>query len=121
MSYDISFKVKVDGLKDHYVDIGYCDANITYNLRDMIINSTKLPWENCKNNGLCRDIIPYIAKGYTELSNHPEKYKKYEAPNGWGTINGCKKFFLQIINDWNAFCSDSWTRDLTDVTYFWIE
>ena len=121
MSYDISFKVAVAGLEDKYVNVGECDANITWNLRDMIVESTGLKWENEANNGLCKDVIPYIAKGYTELNNHPEKYKQYEAPNGWGTISGCKKFFLQIMNDWDAFCSDSWTGDLADVTYFFIE
>ena len=58
--------------------------------------------------------------GLHELTKYPEKYKQYEAKNGWGTIEGCKRFFVQIISDWNEFCSDSWTGDLADVTYFWI-
>ena len=31
----------------------------------------------------CKDVIPYIANGYAELTKHPEKYKRYEAENGW--------------------------------------
>ena len=121
MSYDINFKVAVAGREDTYVRVGYCEANITYNLREMIVKSTGLKWENCENNGLCKDIIPYIAKGYAELTQHPEKYKQYESPNGWGTLHGCKQFFLRIMNDWDAFCEDYSTRDLVDVTYFFIE
>lgn len=121
MSYDISFKVKVEGLEDRYVDVGKCNANITWNLRDMITNSTDLEWKNEANNGLCKDIIPYIVDGLEELIMYPNKYKKYEAENGWGTIEGCKMFFEQIIDDWESFCEDSWTKDLADVTYFWIE
>ena len=34
MSYDISFKVKVDGLDNYYVKVGNCTANITWNLRE---------------------------------------------------------------------------------------
>lgn len=121
MSYDISFKVKVEGLEDTYVRVGECDANITWNVREMIVKSTGLEWKNEQNNGLCKDVIPYIANGYAELTKHPEKYKQYEAENGWGTVQGCKRFFRQILDDWDAFCNDTWTSKLADVTYFWIE
>lgn len=120
MSYDIRFKVKVEGLPDKYVDVGGCDANTTWNLRNMITTSTGLEWKNEENNGLCKDVIPKIADGLAELMKYPDKYKQYESPNGWGTIDGCRRFFTDIINDWNNFCEDSWTRDLADVTYFWI-
>jgi hypothetical protein len=121
MSYDISFKVKVEGSKDRYVSVGECSANITWNLREMIVKSTGLEWKNEENNGLCRDIIPHIVDGLSELTKHPDKYKQYEAPNGWGTLGSCKRFFTQIIDDWESFCKYSWTSDLQDVTYFWIE
>lgn len=121
MSYDISFKVKVEGLEDTYVRVGECDANITWNVREMIVKSTGLEWKNEQNNGLCKDVIPYIADGYVELTKYPEKYKQYEAPNGWGTVQGCKRFFRQILGNWDDFCNDSWTSKLVDVTYFWIE
>lgn len=120
MSYDIDFRVKVEGV-DRYVSVGECDANITWNVRKIIELSTGLPWLNEENNGLCKDIIPHIANGYAELTKHPEIYKQYEAENGWGTVQGCKKFFRQILDDWDAFCNDSQTGELADVTYFWIE
>lgn len=121
MSYRIKFKVKVEGTEDCYISVGDCEANITWNLRDMIIKSTGLEWRNEENNGLCKDIIPHIVDGLAELMEYPSKYKKYEAENGWGTIEGCKHFFARIINDWGAFCEDSWLKDLQDVTYFWVE
>ena len=42
MSYDISFRVKVEGLDNVYVEPygGNTDANITWNVREMIIKST---------------------------------------------------------------------------------
>ncbi len=121
MSYDIHFKVKVEGLDDKYISVGDCEANITWNLRDMIVNSTDLEWKNEENNGLCKDVIPYIVDGLAELIKYPQKYKKYEAENGWGTIEGCKGFFTQIINDWDNYCNSYETRDLADATYFWID
>ena len=120
MSYNISFRVKVEGLENEYVDVGECEANVTWNLREMIVKSTGLEWKNEENNGLCKDVIPKIADGLVELMKHPEKYKQYEPTNGWGTIEGCKRFFSNIIYSWATFCEDSWTCKLADVTYFWI-
>lgn len=119
MSYNIRFKVKVEGI-DEYVVVGNCDANTTWNVREMIVKSTGLEWKNCQNNGLCKDIIPQIEKGWGELNRYPEKYKKYEASNGWGTIESTKRFFEKIISDWNDFVK--WdNKELVDVTTFWIE
>ena len=119
MSYDISFKVKVEGI-DEYVEVGCCDANTTYNVREMIVKSTGLEWHNCANNGLCKDIIPHIEKGWGELNRYPEKYKQYEAKNGWGTVESTMHFFERIISAWNDFAKYD-GKDLVDVTTFWIE
>lgn len=118
MGYDISFKVKVEGV-DKYVCVGDCDANITYNVRKIIELSTSLPWENEANNGLCKDIIPHIRKGLFGLSENREDYIQYEDPNGWGTVDGTMKFFMQILDAWNSFCEDY--PELIDVATFWIE
>lgn len=118
MSYDISFRVKVEGT-DKWVEVGDCYANATWNVRKIIELSTGLPWKNCENNGLCKDVIPCIAKGYYELLHHPEKYKPYESPNGWGTVESTKKFFESILEHWKRFCE--WEdEELVNVTTFWI-
>lgn len=118
MSYDISFRVKVEGI-DHYVMVGDCDANITWNVRLLIVESTGLPWHNEANNGFCNDVIPCIEKGFYELKAHLEKYKKYESSNGWGTIEGTKRFFADILRAWRDF--EKWNeKELVDVTTFWI-
>lgn len=119
MSYDISFKVKVEGT-DKYVTVGDCDANITYNVRKIIELSTGLPWKNGENNGFCKDVIPAIARGWTELLIYPEKYKQYESPNGWGTVQGTKAFFEYIVHSWERFCED-YDQAIVDAATFWIE
>ena len=78
MNYDIGFKVKVEGV-DYWVEPMYCDANVTWNVREIIERSTGLDWLNEANNGLCSDVIPYIEHGVKELTEHPDKYKKYES------------------------------------------
>lgn len=87
MSYDISFRVRVADT-DKFVEVGHCDANITWNVRQIIELSTGLPWLNEQNNGYCVDIMPAIQKGLSELRAHPEKYKQYEAENGWARFRG---------------------------------
>jgi hypothetical protein len=119
MSYNIRFKVKVEGL-DKYVDLGYCDANITWNVGKIIRLSTGLPWHNEDNNGYVKDIIPLIKNGIHELINSPEKYKPYESPNGWGTIKGTISFFSRIIE-----CYENLRKyegdEIADIATFWIE
>lgn len=114
MSYDIDFRVKVEGI-DKYVSVGNCNANITWNVREMIEISTGLEWVNEANNGLCKDIIPSIEHGYSELVCFPQKYRKYEAINGWGTIEGCKRFFEEIISAYQEL-----DDELKEVATFWI-
>lgn len=118
MSYNIAFKVKVDGI-DAYVPVGSCGANITWNVRKIIEESTGLEWENCQNNGLCVDVIPKIEAGLKELEQNPAKYRAYEATNGWGTVEGTIQFFRSVLNDWNDF--RQWYEELVPVVTFWIE
>lgn len=118
MSYDISFKVKVDGV-DAYVPVGACDANKTWNVRKIIEKSTGLEWKNCQNNGLCVDVIPKIEAGLRTLEQNPDSFKEYEEPNGWGTVKETAQFFRNILNDWNDF--QQWYEELVPVTTFWIE
>lgn len=117
MSYDIRFKVKVEGI-DRYVNIG-CDANITWNARKIIEESTGLEWNNEANNGLCTEAIPKIAVGFCELVNSPEKYKQYEAKNGWGTVEGTKYFFKQILEQWDELVLSD--PEIASIATFWIE
>ena len=120
MCYNISFRVKVEGV-DKWIPVGYCEANTTWNVREMIVKSTGLEWKNEEDNGLVKDIIPSIYKGMYELTNFPDKYKEYEAENGWGTIESTINFFRTIINNWEEFKSDYETEDLVDVVHFWID
>jgi hypothetical protein len=117
MSYDISFRVKVEGV-DAYVAVGDCTANITWNVRKIIELSTGLPWYNEQNNGLCKDVIPHIENGLAELRKNGGKYKQYEASNGWGTVGGTMRFFETILKEWEDF--QYWYPKLVDVATFWI-
>lgn len=117
MSYDISFRVKVEGV-DRWVDVGECTANITRNVREIITRSTGLEWHNEANNGLCTDIIPHIRNGLAELHRNGVSYHKYEAKNGWGTVAGTIRFFETIIKEWEWF--EYCEPELAKIAVFWI-
>ena len=117
MSYHISFRVKAEGT-DAYVDVGDCEANITWHAREIIVRSTGLEWKNEDNNGLCVDVIPKIRRGLTELQIHGGRYKQYESPNGWGTVGGTIRFFDKILETWNSLCAER--PELIHVVTFWI-
>lgn len=119
MSYDIRFKVKVEGT-DKYVDVGNCYANITWNVRKIIELSTGLPWKNEANNGYCKDVMPAIERGFIELHTNPEKYKPYEATNGWGTVRGTQSFFEHLLNCWHEYCRNE-DPAVVAATTFWVE
>lgn len=118
MSYNIEFRVRVADT-DKYTEVGWCDANITWNVHEIITRSTGLEWNNEANNGYCIDIIPSIQKGYNELCIHPDRYRQYEAGNGWGTVEGTKRFFRHILESWNSFAENA-DPEIVAVTTFWI-
>ena len=117
MSYKIAFKAKALG-DGRWFDAYDCSANVTWNVREIIELSTGLPWINEANNGLCKDVIPHIERGLQELEAHGDEYKKYESPNGWGTVEGTKNFFRWVLGEWNDFAAKS--PALADVSSFWI-
>lgn len=118
MSYDISFKAKLEGM-DRYIPVRDCVANITWNVREIIMKSTGLEWKNEANNGLCTEVIPKIEAGLMELVEHGDKYKQYEAPNGWGTVKGTINFFSQILAAWDDLVRED--EELAMAATFWIE
>ena len=56
------------------------------------------------------EVLPKLKRGLAQLTEHPEKYRKYEPENGWGSLVGAKK------------CLSSWIDELEDqfgVAYTW--
>jgi hypothetical protein len=81
MSLDISLVLKNEVF----------DGNITHNLEKMaaeagIYDAVWRPEE--VNILIAQDLIPILEKGIAELESNPEKYKKFEPENKWGTYAG---------------------------------
>jgi len=95
MSYDISLRVKVEGI-DKYVEVAD-GGNITWNVRDLIKAASGWDIKNEENNGTAEEIGMLIQKGIFALETNPDTYKHLESPNGWGTIEGTLRFFKGFL------------------------
>ena len=91
-------KVKVEGL-DIYVPVAWDDiVNITWNVTELIKQSSGWDIENEKNNGTAEYISKFIEHGVDELEQHPNEYRKYEAINGYGTVEGTLRFYYKFLD-----------------------
>lgn len=89
-------------------------ANITHNLNKMAEAAgiymacwrpDEIPIARAK------ELIPLLEAGLTRLKEDPERYKAYDAPNGWGTyehfvpwveeyLEACKKWPEAKVSTW---------------------
>lgn len=83
MSYDIALYRK--GLKNKERAYYDYDGNITYNVCEML--EVAFGEEHLKkwNDLSCDKFFKDLEKGYIDMIKNPEKYRKYNSPNGWGT------------------------------------
>ena len=119
MSYDVSFRVKVEK-KDIYIGVSgyYGEPNITWNVRELIKQSSGWEIKNCDSNGSIFEWANKIKKGIAELETSPEKYKQYESPNGWGTVEGTLSFYRDCLKMFDEFIK--WEEELADVAVVWV-
>jgi len=100
MSLDFKLKMEIPTLYTR---------NITHNLTDMAYAAGiyQALWRGGQYEK-AEDIIQILEDGLHKLKLHPEKYKKYDSPNGWGkyehfvpfvedVLNACKKYPLAVI------------------------
>jgi len=83
-------------------------ANITHNLGKMA-SEVKLSngmtlydilWRPDEQKGLkfAKDISELLDEGWNILLSDPEKFKKFEPDNGWGSYEGLEKFVYKYRN-----------------------
>lgn len=97
MSYDVKIQVKAEGTNT-YVDLNFgIYPNITWNVKELILQSSGWNIKNNRFNGTVNEWEDLIQKGYNELNSNPDKYKQYESPNGWGTVKGTRSFYYDCL------------------------
>ena len=45
-----------------------------------------------------KDIIPYIKEGLSKLRDNPNKFKKFNPENGWGSYEGLLNFTQNYLD-----------------------
>jgi len=93
MSYCIYLEAKIQDV-DKWVEVGD-DLNITYNLRDMFVESVGSSPKDW-NGMIARDLEPKLRKAIMDINSKPLFYQQFEAENGWGTIEGCLNFMREL-------------------------
>lgn len=76
-------------------------ANITHNLNTMAENAGiyKHLWRPEELNiTKASELIEPLREGLHELKTNPEKYKKFNPDNGWGSYDGLVKFVENYLN-----------------------
>ena len=118
MSYDVSIRLPVKGLEDQYVEVADL-GNITWNVRELIKRSSGWEIRNEESNGPVLPWLGLIRNGYCQLTAKPDKYRKYESPNGWGTVGGTRRFYEDCIRnaeDWLRF-----NEHLIPAAVIWVD
>lgn len=94
MSYDISFKAKLEGV-DQWVYVGPEWINHTSNTAAMIkevCGSYPSAWNGMR----CSELLPVLTAGCKELRAYSQKYRQFEPENGWGTVETTLEFLDAI-------------------------
>lgn len=94
MSYDVSFKAKLEGT-DQWVFVGPQWINHTNNTAAMIkevCGSYPSNWDNMK----CSELLPVLQNGVKLLRSHSQEYRKFEAKSGFGTVETTLEFLDSI-------------------------
>lgn len=109
MSFDLRLSVKVEGA-DLYAVIAEPEyANPTYNIGDMFRACTG--WDFVQGEWYkVSEVYDKICHGISELEKNEERYKKYNAKNGWGDTRSALaalKSLKECIDDMSI---QSWTR-----------
>ena len=103
MSLDIYLYIRVDvgGIEPEYVE--FYSANITHNLGKMAEKAGIYQhlWR-FEENGFkyAEELIRPIKDGIAWMKDYPDNFKKYNAPNGWGTYDQ----FLPWLEDLLEAC-----------------
>jgi len=96
MSYDVSFKAKLEGM-DKWVYVGAKWINYTSNV-STLIKEVCGSYPSYWNGKRCADIYPVLKRGADLLTQCPQMYRQFEPANGWGSVEGTLEFLKNIIS-----------------------
>lgn len=81
------------------------DGNITHNLGKMAKEAgVYMALWRPDELGIthAHQLIPLLAEGLTRLEAEPERFKRYNPSNGWGTYDG----LVRLVREYLAACQE---------------
>ena len=75
----------LDIVVKHWTYNTVISENITHNVRDMWIKAGIYDALYNSNGKKVEEVLETLKKGYADMYDKPEEYRKLDAPNGWGT------------------------------------
>ena len=121
MSYDLRLGVKVEGT-DIIAVIGEPSrSSPTYNLREMFVACTG--WDYTQGEWYrVSDVYDKICHGIAELSGYPVKYRKYDAPNGWGNVKSALEALVSLRDyiDETSDPDNCWSWNTIPKEHLWV-
>ena len=120
MSYDVRFGVKVEGMNGYIAVIDEPQySSPTYNLREMFVAC--MEWDYSQGKWYnCIDVLPKFQRGLHELRFNREQYKKYNPPNGWGSIDSAIEFMESVVQRIGEIASGDWTWNKIPLEHLWM-
>jgi hypothetical protein len=120
MSYDIRFGVKVEGMDGYIAVIDEPEySSPTYNLRDMFVAC--MGWDYKQGEWYnCAEVFPKIRHGQEELTLHPQRYRKYNAKNGWGTVSSAKECLDSVVQKIGEIVGGDWSWNEIPLEHLWM-
>ncbi len=79
--------------------------NITHNLGKMAVQcgAYEALWRPEEINvKFAKDLIPLLTSALEKLKAEPDKYKKFDAPNGWGKYEN----FVEFVDEYLQACKN---------------
>lgn len=103
MSLDVHLTINIDTGGTAPSELTLFSANITHNLGEMADEAGiyKCLWRPGEIGAyLAGDIIDAVTIGLDTMKNDPERFRKYDADNGWGTYDD----FIPWIEEYLLAC-----------------
>lgn len=121
MSYDLRLAVKVEDTDIFAVIAEPRLSSPTYNLGPMFREC--MGWNFTQGEyRRVSEVWPLIEHGISELRMRPDKYKKYNAPNGWGDVSAALEV-LESLSDCireNTASGDHWGWNSVPPDKLWV-
>ena len=97
---------EIEQAEDIYDNAKLADVNITHNLNKMAdaVGLYEVLWKPDEIGiTTASQMIPFLEKGIKKLKENPEKYKAFNAPNGYGKFEDFVRFCDSVLHWCNKY------------------